>query len=147
MLQDITDAVEHFNYCIQQAAQSATPEYKFSSAPIDYLVIKVRCNKSRCYKSKNLRQKTILKAITSINRSFELKRKLIKITKTVNCYKNQEINEYLRNLSPAKITEYSLWKATKKLKSQSLKNLHLRLKRMTSRPGAIRRKSKHFLNT
>ncbi|PNF15162.1 hypothetical protein B7P43_G14817, partial [Cryptotermes secundus] len=44
----------------------------------------------------------------------------------LNSYKNKEIQDYLKNLTPTEATEYSLWKATKKLKQPQKPNPPIR---------------------
>lgn len=41
--------------------------------------------------------------------------KCMEIKDIVNNLKNQEVQQYLENLNPAKVTDYSFWKATKEL--------------------------------
>lgn len=107
---DLESAVQQFSENIQKAAWKSTPVKNgikkgvtFSSSVREKISEKRRLRK-KWQVSRSPYDKLLL------NRA-------IKETKVLlNNAKNQSIQEYLQGLSPTKATEYSLWKATKKLK-------------------------------
>lgn len=116
---DIDEAVEHINKCIQDAAYEATPtipEGKRTDCPI---IIKEKIEEKR-----KLRQ--IWQRTRSLDDKKRLNRATKKLTKLLSKLKNQAIQTYLENLSPTKATDYSLWKATKKLKQPQQHNPPIR---------------------
>lgn len=117
---DITEAIEHFNLCIQQATWNSTPisstnvrENSCLQAIRDMIALK-----------RNLRKKW------QSTRSLEIKTKLKTIKEIhdmLNNEKEQAIEHYLRGLSAIEATDYSLWKATKKLKRPQVPNPPIRM--------------------
>lgn len=107
---EISDAVEHFNHCVQQAAWNSTPSNSRKAKP------------SRCSTAalELISKKRRLRKQWQTTRSPELKNKLNQIVKklrtTLRREKEQSISTYLEGLSPTDTTDYSLWKATKKMK-------------------------------
>lgn len=106
---DIEEAVEHFNEIIQKAAWEATPEPKRKEDP-PQCPLRVR---------ELIAEKRRMRKIWQTNRYPSNKKKLNNITAKLKMLlvevRNQSVQEYLRNLDGTAGTEYSLWKATKKL--------------------------------
>lgn len=108
---DIIEAVEHFNNCIQQSAWNSTPvnlnhndkipQYSMS---IREMISEKRKARKRWQETRFPYDKTQLNSITA------------KLKQLLNSDKNQGIQTYLKNLNATAATDYSLWKATKKLK-------------------------------
>ncbi|KAG5322722.1 RTJK polymerase, partial [Pseudoatta argentina] len=118
---DITKAVEHFNQCIQQAAWNATPvKPTIKNANVSSVLIRRKIAENRQIRKK-----------WQIIRSPELKSKLNKAIKDLRKMLKSEVNEniqdYLRTLSPTQGINYSLWKATKRLKQPQISVPPLRL--------------------
>lgn len=107
---DLDQAVEHLNECIQSAA--------WKSTPIQYE--KEKNGECSSVVKKMIKEKRKLRQQWQRYRLAEDKRKLNKAVKQLKELllneKNQSIQEYLSRLSPTENTDYSLWKATKKLK-------------------------------
>lgn len=107
---DIILAVEHFIDVTQQAAWDATPP---RSAAEQQQVVPLAIRDK-------LLEKRRLRKRWQQHRSPELKAKLNKaikeLKKLLYLEKNAGIQEFLRNLSPSAASDYTLWKATKKLK-------------------------------
>lgn len=112
--ENICDAIEQFNLCVQQAAWQATPQSKrkertdyCSPAVLEMIALKRKIRKQ-----------------WQITRSPELKGKLNKAVKKIrNVLKNDKesaMKNYLEKLSPSEAGEYSLWKATKSLKQPKI---------------------------
>lgn len=106
---DIIEAVEHFNQCVQQAAWNATP------AIVD------RTNEIYCSKviRDTIKEKRKLRKNWQSTRHPEDKTKLNKATKELKRLLHQEQNfrlqQYLKNLTATDTTDYSLWKILCKL--------------------------------
>ncbi|KMQ90710.1 reverse transcriptase [Lasius niger] len=111
---DITNAVELFNKCVQRAAWDATPVSTYQ---------KFNYNCPATIREKILEKRHIRKQWQA-NRSPKTKSELNKITKELkkmlDDIRNQGVREYLEDLSPTAATDYSLWKATKKLKQPQI---------------------------
>ena len=113
--QDIEIAIEHFNNVIQNASWRSTPStcYK-KTAYIDRSVQQL------------LQEKRRLRRIWQITRQPNDKRRLNEAAKrlkeTLNQNKNEELEMYLKNLSPHESTDYSLWKATRKMNGPTATN-------------------------
>ncbi|KMQ86445.1 reverse transcriptase [Lasius niger] len=111
---EITESIEHFNQCIQQAAWNATP---LNSA-------KDSVNESSVPVRLKVAEKRKLRKQWQTTRFPELKAKLNKVTKSLrkmlNSERNQGIQEYLQNLSATQASDYTLWKATKRLKQPEI---------------------------
>lgn len=107
---EVDEAVEIFTTVIQESAWSSTPQLreKQGSSILEPFI------------KDKIEEKRKLRKIWQITREPRDKRKLNKATKnlkmTLKETKNQEIQLYLSKLSSTASTDYSLWKATKKLK-------------------------------
>lgn len=110
---DLTEAVEIFNKCVQSAAWEATPNSgtSASSDPISMyphvisdIVQEKRQARKRWQETKHPNHKTIFNKLTK-----KLKNILSKI-------KNQNMEKNLMSLDATPATDYSLWKTTKNLK-------------------------------
>lgn len=107
---DITTAVEHLNNCIQQAAWESTPFTGMRDPMLNY--------------SQKIRDKVIekrkLRKQWQLTRCPKLKTKLNYTIKQLKLLLDEErnscIGNYLQNLDTTASSEYSLWKATRKLK-------------------------------
>lgn len=110
---EITESIEHFNQCIQQAAWNATP-LNSAKDSVNESSVPVRLKVAEKRKLRKQWQ----------TRSPELKSKLNKVTKSLrkmlNSERNQGIQEYLQNLSATQASDYTLWKATKRLKQPEI---------------------------
>lgn len=111
---DIEVAVNSITNDIQQAAWFATPELNIkekkynATALVTELIAEKRRTKRRWQQSTSISQKRETRS--QLNRiikrlKYELKKE-----------KNESIQSYLSKLSATKATDYSLWKATKKIK-------------------------------
>lgn len=111
---DITEAIEHFNQCIQQAAWNATP-VKPTMKNVEVSSVSVRLK---------VAEKRQLRKQWQITRSPELKSKLNKaiksLRKLLHTEANDNVQNYLRTLGPTQGTDYSIWKATKRLKQPQI---------------------------
>ncbi|KMQ86419.1 reverse transcriptase [Lasius niger] len=112
--EDIIEAAEHFNQRIQQAVWNSTPTSSTNDKE-DSCSMAVRDKIASKRKLRKQWQKT---------RSPELKAKLNKAVKEIRAMltneKKQAIDNYLINLGATEATDYSLWKATKKLKQPQI---------------------------
>lgn len=112
---DIFEAVEHFNNCVQLSAWSSTPSIPIrTEAKTNPNILSMLACKRKLRKEW---QKT---------RSADIKNRLNRLIKKLRHELQEEketsVKRYLENLSPHKATDYSLWKATKKL-SQPIKHI------------------------
>lgn len=106
---DIDNAVEYLNQIIQNSIWKSTPAQN-------------RCTKVQelpnLIKGK-IAEKRGLRKLWQVTRSPENKTRLNQITRQLkgllNNHKNSNIERYLQNLTATEATEYSLWKAVKKL--------------------------------
>lgn len=144
--EQLDEAAEQLTKAIQQAAWAATPPATARDiCKLDYpievkeLVKEKRLARKRWQETRDPEDKT------NANRlSQQLKRLLHKI-------KNENINYYLKNLTYSKEFEYSLWKATRKLRRPKIYNpqsgkmikLELEITEVRQRPLRITWK-KHF---
>lgn len=109
-IDDIDNALDCINVCIQTAAKEATPSVCSSVREIYYPVhIKNKIAEKRQLRriwqnSRNPNDKTNLNRATQ-----HLKRLLFNI-------KNQWFNDYTSSLSASETSDYTLWKATKRIK-------------------------------
>lgn len=107
---DIFVAVQKFNDCVQQAAWISTPTCSNSNlAPQCSLIVKEIMAKKRTIhklwqQTRHPMHKKWLNFITK------------RLKNTLDGERNEAIQEYLRNLDASDATDYSLWKATKKIK-------------------------------
>lgn len=107
---EVDDAVEHLTRCIQDAAWHSTPNFNNKN--------------NKVYFPKHIKEKVCIKR--KLKRTYQEtrhpldKRKLNRATTdlkiALQTLKNNEMNKYLRNLSPFKESDYSLWKATRRFK-------------------------------
>lgn len=112
--QDIERAIVYLNDMIIESAYIATP--------------KIGRRKTQQYTSSEIRhqikEKRKLRKRWQTTRSPIDKQKLNKATKelkeTLNKVENDRLTNYLRNLTPTSETNYSLWKATKTFKNETL---------------------------
>lgn len=112
--EDLNNAVEQFNHTIQIAAWNATPEMgRKDQAGECSLLIKQKITEKR-----NMRKQWQLsrdpKAKTKLNRAVKELKQLLDESK------NENIRTYLNELTPTSATDYSLWKATKRLKQPQI---------------------------
>lgn len=104
---DLTEAVEHFNRCIQSAAWSSTPALRNGDTN-KFVPLNIR---------EKLAEKRRLRKVWQQTRHPFDKAALNKATKDLKLLlssdRNNKMNTYLLNLDTTKDTNYSLWKATK----------------------------------
>ncbi|KAL0107445.1 hypothetical protein PUN28_015783 [Cardiocondyla obscurior] len=119
--EQLDEAAEQLTKAIQQAAWDATPpttekDICKSNYPIEVreLVKEKRLARKRWQETRDPEDKTVANRL-----SQQLKRLLHKV-------KNENINFYLKNLTNSKESEYSLWKATRKLKRPKIYNPPIR---------------------
>ena len=107
---NITEAVEHFNYCVQQSAWAATPEVKGAKYEpvfpplIRELLAEKRRARKKWQQSRHASDKKHLNYLQA------------KLKSLLNDKKNEDMQSYLKGLDATSATAYSLWKATKNLK-------------------------------
>lgn len=111
--EDIILAVEHFNNCIQTSAWEATPaqiEFVPNSCPqtIRDKISEKRSARKQWQRSRHPKDKKRLNYITA------------NLKKLLTEHKNLSVEKYLINLDATPATDYSLWKATKRLKQPKL---------------------------
>lgn len=108
--EELNVVVTNFTKAIQNAAWIATPDH-------NQVTVKEKCPivvKEKILEKRKLRKKWQITRTENDKKKFnksakELKQLLMQI-------KNQSIQEYLSSLSASEATDYSLWKATRKLK-------------------------------
>jgi len=107
---DITAAVEHLNNCIQQAAWESSPFTGMRDLMLNY---------SQKIRDKVIEKRKLCKQ-WQLTRCPKLKTKLNYTIKQLKLLLDEErnscIRNYLQNLDTTASSEYSLWKATRKLK-------------------------------
>lgn len=111
---DLENAVENLTKAIQQAAWQSTPD-------AEELHIIEKCPivlKEKLIEKRKARKKWQLTKAPSDKQKYnklakELKKLLLKA-------RNESIQDYLKELTPTEATDYSLWKATRKLKHPQL---------------------------
>lgn len=107
--QDLDEAVKYITENIQRAAWSSTPELAYETKPNS---VPINIKEKIAFKRRMRRRWQQTRAPAD-------KTKLNKITQELKAllkeYKNNSIQHYLTELSASKATEYSLWKATKKI--------------------------------
>ena len=108
--QDIDTAVDSLQTSIQKAAWNATPGI-FNTKPKDKLPAHIV---NKIYEKRRLR-KTWQRERTTINKNL-LNRATKELKDLLNYEKNSKIQEFLENLTANEKTDYSLWKATRRLK-------------------------------
>lgn len=117
---NINEAVENFNVCVQNAGWLSTPKSMQSN--------KLNTCSTEVLSIISLKRRT--RKQWQLTRCPEIKRKLNilmkKLKRTLQKEKEQYIRSYLEKLSPSNSGEYSLWKATKKLKQPQQVNPPLR---------------------
>lgn len=107
---DIEEAVENITKAIQNAAWQATPDIKEQNYH----------EKCPTIIKQKIAEKRQARKRWQITRSPTDKQKYHKLAtelkQLLNCLKNDKIQEYLKGLTPTETTDYSLWKATRKIK-------------------------------
>ena len=118
--ENIAQAVEQFNQAIQQAAWNSSPIIRHDKeiGQAYPIIIKEKIAEKRKIRRQWQRR-------TPENKRL-LNRAILQLKELLNSNKNQEIQDYLKNLTPTEATEYSLWKATKKLKQPQNTNPPIR---------------------
>lgn len=107
---NISEAIEKFNNVLVHAANESTPEQKNTE------------RQNMCPTSVKLKieEKRKLRKVWQRTRAPIDKMRLNKATKEIktllNNVKNESLQNYLLNLSATEVSDYSLWRATKKLK-------------------------------
>lgn len=111
--EDIDNAVENLTRAIQTAAWGSTPEIQQTTF--------TRPNCSEVVKEA-VSEKRRLRRTWMITRAPQDKSRLNQATRNLKNLlqreKNQNIQEFLQDLTPTEATQYSLWKATRKLKNR-----------------------------
>ncbi|KAL7304633.1 hypothetical protein TKK_0002880 [Trichogramma kaykai] len=106
---DVDTAVENLNLLIRKAIYFSTPPLIFAQKTF-HLPTAIQ-NK--------IREKRKLKKIWQNTRNSQIKTRLNKAIKELKTLlhddKNEKVNNYLKNLAPTALTDYSVWKATKYL--------------------------------
>lgn len=109
--EELEIAIDNFNTIIQKTAWAITPKIETPEA-------KTVCSTS--VKNK-IAEKRKLRKEWQKTRSPHDKAKLNKATKQLKLLiyneKNKSIEDYLKNLTGTEVTDYSLWKATRKIKN------------------------------
>jgi len=105
---DIICAVESFNHEVQQAAWNATPVCKNTNTSFEYSFAINSQKKESSANCGKCNRCPVLK--TKLNRTIKALRNLLETER------NQVIQRYLSDLSQSAENNYSLWKATKRLK-------------------------------
>lgn len=118
---DIDEAVETINLAIQKAAWTATP---FQTAKEQQVQCPVAI-KNKITEKRKLRKKWQTTRLLTDKNKFNQAAKSLK--KLLIDRKNFSVQVYLENLTPTMSTEYSLWRATKKLKQPQQANPPIRL--------------------
>ena len=137
--EEINEAVEHFITCIQKASWEATPvtekncHYKHQSKAIEEKILEKRRAKKLWQQTRFPEHKSLLNKVTKELKSLLIQENHIKVEK------------YLRNLDATCKTDYSLWKAAKKLQGSTLHNPPLR-KQDNSWAKSDKEKSELFSN-
>jgi hypothetical protein len=111
---DIDKAVTTFTKAVQQAGWTATPDRDDTHiqvknpAPLQEMIHLKRKARKRWQKTRS-------------PEDFQAYQRLAKaLKKLIHQLKNDAIQDYLRDLSPTQETDYSLWKATRKLKQPTM---------------------------
>lgn len=118
--QQIDDAVENFNIIIQKATWNATP-----TLPMPKTGGKLETNVREKLKTKRHLRKLWQTTRDPADKK-NLNRAIKDLKKILSDVNNSEINMYLSSLTATQATEYSLWKATKKLHNQTVHSPPLR---------------------
>lgn len=117
---DIDNAVNDLTKHIQNAAWYATPditterENKSLPPTVKELIAKKRLTRKQWQHTRSPEHKQRLNKLTK------------ELTKTLSDLKNERIKEYLESLTATEATDYSLWKATRKLKRPQQRNPPIR---------------------
>lgn len=108
---DVENAVENLNQLIHEALGRSTPLRKFPSVVLHHYPKHIRDMVSR---RRNLRRIWHNTGYPADKRAFNKASEELKhLTKAM---KEDELQSFLRNLKPSPDTNYSLWKATRKMK-------------------------------
>ncbi|CAH2106803.1 unnamed protein product [Euphydryas editha] len=116
---DLMEAVEHFNECVQNAAWDSTPATKKYTEPecskhIRELVAEKRQARKLWQITRYKKDKTRLNYLTA------------KLKKLIQTERNENVQNHLRNLDVTAASDYSLWKATQRLKRPTASNPPIR---------------------
>lgn len=110
--EDIDNAVQQLNENIQEAAWKSTPTRPVSSNNLPTYPFNIM---DKIAEKRKLRKKW--QTTRSPNDKLLLNRATKEIKKALDTAKNKSFQGYLEGLSPTATTDYSLWKATKKLRT------------------------------
>lgn len=111
--QELDNAVQQLCINIQSAAWEATPNTSSYNSNTETISSNIR---DKLAQKRRLRKKW--QSTRSPQDKLKLNRAIKDIKKSLIDSKNQSFQDYLEGLSPTASTDYSLWKATKKLKQQ-----------------------------
>lgn len=110
---EIDEAVEYLNRVIQTAAWQSTPEITNNAKTLNYPI----------HIKQKIAEKRRLRRIWQNSRQPDDKNKLNRavreLKQLLQDWRNESFQDYLQELTPTKSTDYSLWKATKRLKQPS----------------------------
>jgi 2-phospho-L-lactate guanylyltransferase (CobY/MobA/RfbA family) len=117
---DIDQAIEHLNKSIEDAIRQSTPAQRTVSKQQDLPdIIK-----------QHIADKRRLRKLWQITRAPQDKTKfnrvIAQLKRILHAHKNDAIQHYLQQLSTTETSDYSLWKATRKIKQQELRNPPIR---------------------
>lgn len=107
----IKNAVDYITRIIQVSAWLSTPnikENKTSCSYPAYVLQKIKQKREAKYKWQRHKTEENKRQLNALTRKFKI---------MIKEYCNSEFSKYFLNLTPNEDTNYSLWKATKKLKS------------------------------
>ena len=113
--EDIEEAIEYLNSSIQNAAWGSTKQQTLKNVPLNAEIEALIKEKPKVRKSwQNTRDPNVKRKLNRLSK--DLKSALCQI-------ENVEMTDYLRGLTATEVTDYSLWKATKKYTVRQI--LHL----------------------
>lgn len=118
---ELEDAIESFTNCIHEAAYLSTPQQcttNGNEVRISYEIRELIANKRSLRRVYQRTRSPLDKA--NFNRAANY------LKKRLQDYKNDSVNNFLRNLDVTKNNEYSLWKATKYLKRPAKRNIPIK---------------------
>lgn len=118
---DIDAALMNFNKTLIDAAKESTPSLNVTVQPKNISKsIQDLLNEKRILRRKWQKTRSPLS-------KWKLNRSIKKLKAALFEDKNKDIEKYLTNLTATEATDYSLWKATKKLKRPTVSNPPIRL--------------------
>lgn len=106
----IEEVIDNLNKATQNAAWQATPDSNETHINVNY----PKSIKEKIAEKRKLRQQWRRTRSEEDKRNFN--KSIRDLKKLIFNMKNHSIQEYLQSLSPTETTDYSLWRATKKLK-------------------------------